>query len=135
MQRLARVAYSTLLRLAVPAYVLKLWLRGRAEPLYRFAIEERFGWYRVDRRSDPPSSGWVWVHAVSLGETRAASALVNALLDLRPGMRLLLTTALRLAARPVPPCCDRVIARPGCRSTRRVRWRVSWPISSPPSVS
>ena len=91
MQRLARVAYSTLLRLAVPAYVLKLWLRGRAEPLYRFAIEERFGWYRVDRRSDPPSSGWVWVHAVSLGETRAASALVNALRDLRPGMRLLLT--------------------------------------------
>ena len=91
MQRLARVAYSTLLRLAVPAYVLKLWLRGRAEPLYRYAIEERFGWYRVDRRSDPSSSGWVWVHAVSLGETRAASALVNALRELRPGMRLLLT--------------------------------------------
>ncbi|MFM9916893.1 MAG: 3-deoxy-D-manno-octulosonic acid transferase [Rhizobacter sp.] len=90
-QRLARAAYSTLLWLAVPAFVLKLWFRGRAEPLYRFAIEERFGWYRIDRRSDPPSSGWVWVHAVSLGETRAASALVAALRELRPGMRLLLT--------------------------------------------
>ncbi|MDO9315588.1 MAG: 3-deoxy-D-manno-octulosonic acid transferase [Burkholderiaceae bacterium] len=88
---MARAAYSTLLWLAVPAYVLKLWWRGRAEPLYRFAIEERFGWYRVDRRNDPASAGWVWVHAVSLGETRAASALLTALRAQRPGVRVLLT--------------------------------------------
>ncbi len=87
MQRLARAAYSTLLWLAMPAYVLKLWWRGRAEPLYRHAIGERFGWYR----STPSSSGWVWLHAVSLGETRAASALVAALRQQRPDMRLLLT--------------------------------------------
>ncbi len=35
--------------------------------------------------------GAVWVHAVSLGETRAAAALIDALRELRPGMRLLLT--------------------------------------------
>ena len=87
MRRLARAAYSSLLWLAVPAFVLKLWWRGRAEPLYRFAIEERFGWYR----SDPASAGWVWVHAVSLGETRAASALLVALRRQRPGVRVLLT--------------------------------------------
>ena len=85
-QRLVRHGYSLLLRLLVPAYLLRLWWRGRAEPLYRHAIAERFGFYRGE-----PSSGWVWVHAVSLGETRAAAALVDALRVLRPGLRLLLT--------------------------------------------
>ncbi len=82
----ARGLYSGLLVLLLPAYLLRLWWRGRAEPLYRHAIGERLGRYAA-----PPSSGWVWVHAVSLGETRAAAALVNALRALRPGMRLLLT--------------------------------------------
>ena len=85
-QRLARRAYSLLLRLLVPVYLLRLWWRGRAEPLYRHAIAERLGSYRGE-----PGSGWVWVHAVSLGETRAAAALVDALRVLRPGLRLLLT--------------------------------------------
>ena len=85
-QRVARRAYSLLLRLLGPAYVLRLWWRGRAEPLYRHAIGERLGAYQGER-----SAGWVWVHAVSLGETRAAAALVDALRALRPGMRLLLT--------------------------------------------
>jgi 3-deoxy-D-manno-octulosonic-acid transferase len=86
-QHLARIAYATLLWLAAPVYLLKLWRRGRAEPLYRHAIGERFGFYGNDARS----SGWVWVHAVSLGETRAAAALVDALRIQRPAMRLLLT--------------------------------------------
>lgn len=87
MQHLARIAYATLLWLATPVYLLKLWRRGRAEPLYRHAIGERFGWYG----KDAASSGWVWVHAVSLGETRAAAALIAALREQRPAMRLLLT--------------------------------------------
>ncbi len=82
----ARGAYSTLLRLLTPAYLLRLWLRGRAEPLYRHAVAERLG-----RCHGAHSAGWVWVHAVSLGETRAAAALIDALRSERPGMRLLLT--------------------------------------------
>ena len=39
----------------------------------------------------PESAPWVWVHAVSLGETRAAAALIDALRAKRPQMRLLLT--------------------------------------------
>ncbi len=35
--------------------------------------------------------GALWLHAVSLGETRAATALVDALRAQRPGLRLLLT--------------------------------------------
>lgn len=85
-QRVARGAYSLLLRLLQPLYVLRLRRRGRVEPLYQHAIDERLGVY-----DGAPSSGWVWVHAVSLGETRAAAALIDALRALRPGMRLLLT--------------------------------------------
>lgn len=75
--------------------LLSLRVRARArrralqEPLYGHALDERLGVY------DPPAEqvpgGWVWVHAVSLGETRAAALLVQALRQRWPGMRLLLT--------------------------------------------
>jgi 3-deoxy-D-manno-octulosonic-acid transferase len=84
--RLVRASYSTLLRLATPAYLARLWWRGRHEPLYRQALHERLGGHAGD-----PGQGRVWIHAVSLGETRAAAALIDALRMLRPGLRLLLT--------------------------------------------
>ncbi|AKJ28299.1 3-deoxy-D-manno-octulosonic acid transferase [Caldimonas brevitalea] len=82
----ARHAYSLLLTVLKPAYLAKLWWRGRDEPLYRHAVLERLGLYR-----GRPSRDWVWVHAVSLGETRAAAGLIEALRRELPGMRLLLT--------------------------------------------
>ena len=82
---LARAAYSALLRLAAPAYLLRLWWRGRREPLYRRWLRERFGLGRAD------ATGRLWLHAVSLGETRAASALIDELRRQRPGLHLLLT--------------------------------------------
>ncbi|MBL0727142.1 3-deoxy-D-manno-octulosonic acid transferase [Piscinibacter sp. HJYY11] len=82
----ARHLYSNLLRLLKPAYVLRLWWRGRAEPLYRHAIGERLGDYQ-----GAAQAGALWVHAVSLGETRAAAALVDALRARHPQLRLLLT--------------------------------------------
>ena len=78
--------YSTLLRLLTPAVLLRYWWRGRVEPTYRLAMRERLGRYAGN-----PSIGSVWVHAVSLGETRAATALVDALRAQLPQMRLLLT--------------------------------------------
>ena len=83
---LARAVYSTLLRALTPVYLLRLWWRGRREPLYRHALPERLGF--GDRRAAP---GALWLHAVSLGETRAAAALIDALRAQRPGLRLLLT--------------------------------------------
>ncbi|MBC7956243.1 MAG: 3-deoxy-D-manno-octulosonic acid transferase [Cytophagales bacterium] len=82
----ARRAYSDLLRLLKPVYLLRLWWRGRAEPLYRHAIGERLGDY-----NDGLKPGALWVHAVSLGETRAAAALITALRVQHPQLRLLLT--------------------------------------------
>jgi 3-deoxy-D-manno-octulosonic-acid transferase len=83
---LALAAYSTLLRLATPLYLARLWWRGRREPPYRAAWHERLG--GVDHE---PAPGRLWLHAVSLGETRAATALIDALRRRRPGLRLLLT--------------------------------------------
>ena len=85
-ERIASALYSALLVALQPFYLLRLWRRGAAEPLYRHAIAERFGRYQ-----GAPSAGWLWLHAVSLGETRAAGALVAALREQRPGLRLLLT--------------------------------------------
>ncbi len=82
---LARGAYSLVLRLATPAYLLRLVWRSRREPLYRHALGERLGF------GPKAAPGRLWIHAVSLGETRAAAALVDELRRQRPDLRLLLT--------------------------------------------
>ncbi len=86
-ERLSRWAYAALLRLLTPLYLLRLWRRGGAEPLYRQRLAERLGLYR----QAAPAKGWLWVHAVSLGETRAAAGLIQALRERAPALRLLLT--------------------------------------------
>lgn len=78
--------YGWLTWLAQPLLRRKLARRAQAEPGYGAHVPERFGHY-----TQPASSGWVWLHAVSLGETRAAAVLVAALRERLPGMRLLLT--------------------------------------------
>ncbi|WP_040436933.1 3-deoxy-D-manno-octulosonic acid transferase, partial [Melaminivora alkalimesophila] len=67
--------------------------RARAEPLYGEHVAERFGRYASAPRSAAPPGGapLVWIHAVSLGETRAAAILLRELRAHLPGMRLLLT--------------------------------------------
>lgn len=91
---LARQAYSLLLRLGTPAYLWRVWARGREEPSYRADWPWRLGWYgpayreAVRRGQGRPV---LWLHAVSLGEARAAAPLVQALRAQRPDMRLLLT--------------------------------------------
>ena len=82
---IARFFYSTLLRLATPVYLARLWWRGFKEPVYRTHWGERLGFGPV---SEP---GAVWIHAVSLGETHAARTLVDALRAIDADLRLLLT--------------------------------------------
>ena len=68
-----------------------------AEPGYAYAVGERFGRYPapidslMPHSSTDPLGRFVWVHAVSLGETRAAAILLAQLREQLPGMRLLLT--------------------------------------------
>jgi 3-deoxy-D-manno-octulosonic-acid transferase len=124
-ESLALGLYSAALRVLTPAVLLRYWWRGRAEPTYRLALPERLGRY-----AGKPSTGMVWVHAVSLGETRAATALIAALRDQIPNLRLLLTpTAPRPAATLADRCCARATSKPGCRSTRPVPRSASSPTS------
>ena len=83
--------YNLAVWMAQPLLRCKLAARARAEPLYGQWVAERFGRAyaapAVSRESDRP----LWIHAVSLGETRAAAILAQALRARRPGLRLLLT--------------------------------------------
>lgn len=86
---MTRLLYSLVMWLAQPFLRLKLRRRGVQEPGYLLAVEEHFGYYAF---AAPPADGnTIWVHAVSLGETRAAAVLVAGLRERLPGMRLLLT--------------------------------------------
>ncbi len=86
---MTRLLYSFLMWLAQPLLRRKLARRGEQEPGYLEAIEERFGHY--GQAASAVDGNTVWLHAVSLGETRAAGPLVAALRRRLPGMRLLLT--------------------------------------------
>lgn len=83
---MARLAYTLLLTLAMPLVLARLWWRGRREPGYRRFVAERFGWY-----VESPQRPLLWVHAVSVGEVRAAAPLVKALIEARPDHQVLLT--------------------------------------------
>jgi len=82
-----RLLYSFMWWLALPLVLGRLWWRGRREPGYRTHLGERLGFHghKLERRLT------IMVHAVSVGETRAAEPLVEALLAARPDCRILLT--------------------------------------------
>ena len=106
-----RLLYSLLLWLALPLVLLRLAWRGRRQPEYLRQVGERFGRYAGPfhegdtarsqaHHSGPPEArhlgaGYgqplLWLHAVSVGETRAAQPLVAALLEAYPDQALLLT--------------------------------------------
>jgi 3-deoxy-D-manno-octulosonic-acid transferase len=71
-------AFVILYRLAwvllVPTLLIYIWKRGWRDPMYSSHLGERFGWY------ESLPQGAVWIHAVSLGETRSAVPLARLLL-------------------------------------------------------
>lgn len=83
---LTRLPYTLLWLLALPFVLLRLLWRARRQPDYLKHVGERFGRYRVRAPGRV-----IWVHAVSVGETRAAEPLVRALLAQWPEHAVLLT--------------------------------------------
>ena len=81
-----RVIYSLLLMLMLPLILLRLFWRGRKQSGYRENIGERFGHYLQS-----PLDRCIWIHAVSVGETRAAQPLIAKLKSLYPSYPILLT--------------------------------------------
>ena len=81
-----RFVYNAVLWLALPWVMARLWWRGRREPGYRLHMAERFGRYAFK-----PDKPVIWLHAVSVGEARAAEPFVRALALRYPGHQLVVT--------------------------------------------
>ena len=83
---MTRIAYALAWWIATPFILLRLAWRSRRQRGYLEHLGERFGRYgpveRVPR---------IWVHAVSVGETRAAAPLIELLRARYPRHRILLT--------------------------------------------
>lgn len=84
-----RQAYTLLLWLIWPFIWIRLLWRARKQPEYLHHIDERFGRYSdIDHGAAQPV---IWLHTVSVGETRAAATLVRRLREHYPDHRILLT--------------------------------------------
>lgn len=81
-----RRLYTLLLVLLLPYILFHLLWRSRRQPEYLRHIGERFGFYH-----GKPAAPLIWLHAVSVGETRAAVPLVGQLQARYPEHRILLT--------------------------------------------
>ena len=86
---MARSVYTLLWWIALPLLPVRLWWRGRREPLYRAHVGERFGRYGGAARGTGRDT--IWIHAVSVGETRAIAPLIDRLRTGDPQRTILLT--------------------------------------------
>ena len=77
--------YEALWHILIPFVLLRLLWRSRKNSDYLKHVRERFGFYGTK----PSLRKAVWIHAVSVGETRATQALVESLL--KEGQSILLT--------------------------------------------
>lgn len=85
-----RILYTAAWWMALPLVLARLWWRGRRETGYRQHVAERLSIYSGASFS-PGKGPVIWIHAVSVGETRAAEPLVDALLQTYPDDTILLT--------------------------------------------
>ncbi len=81
-----RFFYTLGLWLLLPYVLSHLLWRARKQREYLQHIDERFGHYKAS--TDKPA---IWLHTVSVGETRAAATLVQQLRERYPDHRILLT--------------------------------------------
>lgn len=81
-----RLAYTIVIHLLLPFAPLRLLWRARRQRGYLENVPERFGIY-----SGAVKQPVIWLHAVSVGETRAAEPVIRLLRERHPDHRILLT--------------------------------------------
>ncbi len=84
--RFTLLCYSLLMNLLIPFVKIRLIKKGQHEAGYLFRPQERFGIYE-----GMPTKDLIWIHAVSLGESRAAAVLLTRIRKSHPSLRFLLT--------------------------------------------
>ena len=98
-----RFAYNVFTYLLSPVYGLYWIFRGIKNRSYWVDLGQRFG-FGCPQLAD----GYIWIHAVSVGEVQASAPLVNALAKRFPDRQLLVTTVTptgRARARRFLPFC------------------------------
>lgn len=81
-----KFVYSLLMTLVALLLPLKLLWRGLKQPEYRQHVRERYGYY-----TQTVNAPLIWVHCVSVGETRATQPLIHVLLEQYPQHQILIT--------------------------------------------
>ncbi len=87
---MARLLYTLAAVALLPWAALHLLWRARRQPEYLRHWAERFGFFGAAGGRDP-ARPTIWLHAVSVGETRAAQPLLAALRERHPAHRILFT--------------------------------------------
>lgn len=82
--------YRFLVNLAIPFVLATLVFRGFKNSAYWSRWKERFGYIPDCVKKEGEFD--LWIHAVSVGEVRAATPLINRLLSEQPDSKILITT-------------------------------------------
>ena len=84
---MARFLYNFVFTVAIPVILLRMWLRGGANPGYRKRWAERFALFTFKGKAHG-----ILIHSVSVGETLAAEPLVRSLQVANSDLTLTITT-------------------------------------------
>ena len=84
---MARFLYNFVFTVAIPVILLRMWLRGGANPGYRKRWAERFALFTFKGKAHG-----ILMHSVSVGETLAAEPLVRSLQAANSDLTLTITT-------------------------------------------
>src|SRR5476649_2194999 len=88
LQVLYNVCFMTFFFITGPFFLYRLWRRGKLLPQFG----QRFGLYSKEVRERLAPGADLWIHAVSVGEVKLARVLIRHLRDLRPDLRIVVST-------------------------------------------
>jgi 3-deoxy-D-manno-octulosonic-acid transferase len=88
LQVLYNVGFMTFFFITGPFFLFRLWRRGKLLPQFG----QRFGFYSKEVRARLAPGADLWIHAVSVGEVKLARVLIQRLRELRPDLRIVVST-------------------------------------------
>ena len=86
--RVYRFLFPVAFVLMLPRVLSRMFRRGN----YRHKFGQRLGAYSAEDRQRLESGGWIWIHAVSVGEMMMGIKLARTLLATKEGARVLIST-------------------------------------------
>lgn len=90
-----RYCYTLFYYLCAPLLCLRWIYKSFQPPQYREPMRERFGFVK------PQSRNSIWFHAVSMGESNAAKAIIQQLLAKHPELNIVVTTTTPTGAKQI----------------------------------